>query len=116
MKRTGTTNPILKKQIEELKTQKAAIWKNLAYELDRATRKRREINLSRLQRHVKDNEVVLVPGKVLAAGMLNKKITIAAWNFSGKAMEEIRKSGGTILTIGELVKKHPTGKGVRIIG
>ena len=116
MKRTGTTNPILKEQIAELRAQKAPIWKNLAYELDRATRKRREINLSRINRFVKDNEVILVPGKVLAAGTIKKKITIAAWNFSGKAVEEIKKAGGTILTIRELVKKYPTGKGVRVIG
>ena len=116
MKRTGTTNPLLKAQIEELKAQKAAIWQNLAYELDRATRKRREINLSRINRFVKDNEIVLVPGKVLAAGKLKRKITVAAWNFSGEAAEEIKKAGGSIITIRELVKKHPTGKGVRIIG
>jgi len=116
MKRTGATNPIMQKQIAELKAHKALIWKNLAYELERATRKRREVNLSRINRFVKDGEVVLVPGKVLAAGSIKKKITISAWNFSGKAAEEIKKAGGTILTINELVKKHPTGKGVRILG
>jgi len=116
MKRTGTTNPLLKAQIAELKAHKAAIWKNLAYELERATRKRREVNLSRINRFVKDGETVLVPGKVLAAGTLRKRITISAWNFSGNAAEEIRKAGGTILTINEMIKKHPTGKGVRIIG
>ncbi|MFH0868910.1 MAG: 50S ribosomal protein L18e [archaeon] len=116
MKHTGPTNPLLKKQIAELKVHKAAIWKNLAYELERATRKRREVNLSRINRFVKDGETVLVPGKVLAAGTLRKRITIAAWSFSGGAAEEIRKAGGTIIAINELVKKYPTGKGVRIIG
>jgi len=116
MKRTGTTNQILKEQIAELSKQKAPIWKNLAYELDRATRKRREVNLSRINRFAKDGETILVPGKVLAAGSIKKKITITAWNFSEKAIEEIRKAGGSILTIRELMKKYPTGKGVRIIG
>ena len=116
MKRTGATNPIMQKQIAELKTLRVPIWQKLAYELDRATRKRREVNLSRINRYAKEHEVVLVPGKVLGAGTITKKITIAAWNFSGKAIEAIKKAGGTVLTINELVKKYPTGKGIRIIG
>ena len=116
MKRTGTTNPLLKAMIAELRTQKTPIWKTLAYELDRATRKRREINLSKINRFAKDGETILVPGKVLGAGTLSKKITITAWNFSGGAAEAVKKAGGTILTIRELIKKCPTGKGVRIIG
>lgn len=116
MKRTGPTNPLLKKQIEELKAQKAGIWKRLAYELERATRKKREINLSSLQRNTKDGETVLALGKVLGAGSLNKKLTVAAWNFSAKAAAEIEKVGGSTITISDLIKKNPKGTGIKIIG
>lgn len=116
MKRTGPTNPLLQKAILELKMQKAKLWKQVAYELERATRKRREVNLSAVQRFAKDGETVLVPGKVLSAGNLQKKVTIAAWSFSTAAKEKIKTAGGKFMTISELIKTNPKGTGVKIIG
>ncbi|GAG29486.1 unnamed protein product, partial [marine sediment metagenome] len=51
MKRTGPTNEHLRKLIAELKKlsieQNAAIWKRIALELERPTRQRRIVNISR---------------------------------------------------------------------
>ncbi len=116
MKRTGPTNPIMQKMIAELKQKDAKLWKRLARELEKPTRKRREVNLSRIERYAKANDVILVPGKVLAAGELSKKVTIAAWNFSAGAITKIKAAGGKTLTISELIKLHPKGTNVRLIG
>jgi len=115
-KRTGATNLHLKKLIRELKKlsreQNVKIWKRVATELSRATRQRRVVNLDRINKHGKENETVVVPGKVLSGGNLNKKVTIAAWQFSEKAKEKIKDA----LTIEELMKKNPKGSKIRIIG
>ena len=117
MKRTGPTNPIMQKMIAELKKQKnVKLWQLVARELEKPTRKRREVNLSRIERNVKAGETVLVPGKVLASGELSKKITIAAWNFSSGAITKIKAAGGKTLTISELMKLHPKGTNVKVIG
>lgn len=116
MKRTGPTNPIMQKTIVELKMQKAKLWKLVARELEKPTRSRREVNLSRIQRFAKAGEVVLVPGKVLAAGELHKKINVAAWNFSAGAIVKIKAAGGKTLTISELLKTNPKGTNVKVIG
>jgi len=116
MKRTGPTNPIMQKMIAELKQKDVKLWQRLARELEKPTRKRREVNLSRIQRHAKAGETVLVPGKVLAAGELTKKVNVAAWNFSAGAIVRIKAAGGKNLTISELIKLHPKGTGVKIIG
>jgi large subunit ribosomal protein L18e len=116
MKRTGPTNQIMQKMIAELKQKDAKLWKRLARELEKPTRIRREVNLSRIERYVKTGDVVLVPGKVLASGELTKKITLVAWNFSAGAVTKIKAAGGKILTISELVKINPKGTGVKIIG
>jgi len=116
MKRTGPTNTLLQKQIADLRSSNVKLWQRAAYELERATRKRREVNLSKLQRFVKDGETVLVPGKVLSAGTLTKKITVAAWVFSAKSADVIKKAGGSAITIDDLMKKNPKGTGVRLIG
>jgi large subunit ribosomal protein L18e len=118
--RTGPTNPTLLGLIRELKKQsieqKAPLWKRIATDLERPTRNRRIINLSRINRHAKENETIIVPGKVLAGGDLNQKLTIAAFKFSGAAKDKIEKSGSKIIQISEILKESPKGKKIRIIG
>jgi len=116
MKTTGPSNPILKKTIAELKKQNANLWQRLAVELARATRKRREVNLSRLERFAVAGDTVLVLGKVLGAGVLKKRLNVAAWSFSAGAAAAIKKAGGSTLTISELIKKNPKGTGIKVLG
>ena len=68
MKPTGPTNPILIGLIEDLKKksveQKVNIWNKIASDLQRPTRNRRIVNLSKINRYSKENETIIVPGKV----------------------------------------------------
>jgi large subunit ribosomal protein L18e len=120
MKRTGSTNQVLLRIIVELKKrgheQKANIWGRIADDLERPTRQRRIVNLSSLSRHTKENEIVIVPGKVLGAGDLSHKLVISAFQFSGGAKEKIEKAGAKIIPLLELSKSNPSGKGIRIMG
>jgi len=120
MKRTGPTNNHLLETIKKLKEfsakEKVSIWKKVAIELERPTRQRRAINLSRINRFCNENDVIVVPGKVLSSGDVNKKITVAAWSFSSKAIEKLEKSKSKILNLEELIKENPKGKNLKIIG
>ena len=92
-----------------------AIWKRVASDLEAPTRRRRVINVYKLDKFTKDNEVVVVPGKVLGTGELNKKITVAAYTFSEQALRKINAKGKA-LSIKELVEKNPKGSKIRIMG
>jgi len=120
MKRTGPTNEHVKELINELKkessTHKNKIWKRIAQELEKPTRKRRVINIARINRTTKENETILVPGKVLGSGILNHSLTIAAYAFSQSAKKQIQQAKGKTVTIQELLKNNPKGKDIRIIG
>ena len=120
MKRTGPSNEHMRSLIEDLRkesaTQKAGIWSRIAEDLALPTRKRRVVNLSRLNRFTKANETVIVPGKVLGSGMLEHNVVVAAFSFSDGAKERIEQAKGKCITITELVKQNPKGKDVRIIG
>jgi large subunit ribosomal protein L18e len=96
--------------------QKRPLWKRIATDLEKPTRQRRIINLWKLEKEAKEGETLIVPGKVLGDGTLTKKVTVAAAGFSDEAKEKLAKSGATTLTINELMKQHPDGKGIRIIG
>jgi len=120
MKRTGPTNPILFGLVIELKKrsneQNANIWNRVANDLEKSTRQRRVVNLSRISRYTKENEVIVVPGKVLGSGSLSHKLTISAFQFSNGAKEKIEKAGAKIVPLLELSRENPSGKGIRIIG
>ncbi|HLC85710.1 MAG TPA: 50S ribosomal protein L18e [Candidatus Nanoarchaeia archaeon] len=118
-RRTGPTNLALKNLIIELKKQatkeKIALWKRIATDLSKPTRKRREVNLGKINKYTREGETAIVPGKVLSEGEFTKKITVAAYKFSEKAKEKISQAGKAI-SIKELMKDNPKGKKVRIIG
>lgn len=118
VKRTGPTNALLRQTIGSLterKHEEQAIWKDVAEKLSRSTRSRVEVNVSEINRHSKDGETVVVPGVVLSAGTISKKVNVAAWKFSGSAKEKIKDAGGKVWTIEQLKKENPKGTDVRIM-
>lgn len=113
---TGPTNPVLRRLVRQLrehgKKQKAQIWLDLAERLARPRRSRAEVNLSSLSRYTSDGGIVVVPGKVLAAGKLDHKLSVAAFKFSRIARKKIVETGGNVFTISQLLEHNPSGKGV----
>ncbi|MBS3175669.1 50S ribosomal protein L18e [Candidatus Woesearchaeota archaeon] len=120
MKRTGPTNQHLQALIADLKRQSYAhqvhLWRRLADDLEMPTRQRRVINVNKLNRFTKANEVVVVPGKVLGTGSINHNITVAAWQFSEQAKAEIERAKGKCLSIQDLLKQNPKAQKVRLMG
>lgn len=107
------TNPELVETI--IKAKKNEKWIGVAGILSSPRVNRININLDRINKEAKEGEIIIVPGKVLSQGELNKKIKIVAFNFSEKAKEKILKAKGEILSIAEEIKKNPEAKGVKII-
>ena len=62
-----------------------------------------------------ESETVIISGKVLSQGSVNKKIKIVALNFSEKAKEKLLKSKCEVSSIIEEIKKNPAGKGIKIL-
>ncbi len=120
MKRTGPTNYVLRRTIRFLKKiskeNKVKIWKDIAERLERPSRQRIVVNVSRINRYTKEGDVVVVPGKVLGAGNINHKVTVAAIGFSKTAYEKIVSVGGKCMHILELALQNPKGSNIKIIG
>ncbi len=119
-KKSKKTNPMLLDLIHELKKQSnendVAIWKDIALRLEKPSRNWPEVNLDRVSKYILEKETALIPGKVLSNGNLTKKVSIAAWSFSEKSQEKIKKAGGKCMSIKELLKNNPKGKDIRILG
>ena len=73
------------------------------------------MNLEDIEKATKDGEHIVVPGKVLSNGELNKKIKITAMSFSEKAKEKLLKSKIEISNMLDEIKKNPNAKGIKIL-
>ncbi len=109
-------NNVLQHLIIELDHKDKPIWKALAKGLNRPKRIEPFVNLHSLEKNGDSKFTLAVPGVVLGSGELKKKLTVAAYRFSGSAKEKIEKAGGKCLSLQELVKANPDGKGVKILG
>ncbi|MBI4399870.1 50S ribosomal protein L18e [Candidatus Micrarchaeota archaeon] len=115
----GPENEYLRSLIVKLerssKKNKAKIWEALAEKLRAPKRKRTSVNLYKINKNTKVNDVVVVPGKVLGEGSLDHIVTIAAWNFSKSALNKVSKAGGKCIEIPELIEQSPKGTNVKIM-
>jgi large subunit ribosomal protein L18e len=118
-KPTGPTNPVLRKLLRRLraqgKKQGARVWLELAERLEAPRRSRAEVNLSRINRFTHEDCVIVVPGKVLAAGRLDHPVRVAAFKFSRSASKKIVAAGGEVVSIQQLMRENPKGSGVKLM-
>lgn len=119
MKQTKSTNPEVIHLIRFLKKQsnenEAKIWREVAKHLSKTRQNRAAVNLSRINRHTQKSDTIVVPGKILGAGAIDHKVTVAALNASEKAKEKLAAAKAQYLSIQELVEKNPKGSNVKII-
>jgi large subunit ribosomal protein L18e len=74
--------------------------------LSTPTRKRVSLNLEEIDKESKDGETIIIPGKVLGKGEINKKIKIIAFSFSESAIERLKKSKTQISLLKEELEKN----------
>lgn len=117
--RRAITNTELIDTIRFLKVKarenKAKVWALTAEHLSRPRRGRAVLNLNHISRASKRDALVLVPGKVLAAGYINHPVTVGAFQFSQTAKTKIERAGGKCIAIKDFVDKHPKGSNVLIL-
>ena len=119
MKIRKLKNPELKRTIQTLDTasrkENKAIWGALAEELDKPKRGRTSVNLSKINRHTEEGDVVAIPGKVLASGFLNHQVTVAAFAFSEGAKKKIVDSGSKAISLETLLEEGINPSQIKIL-
>ena len=107
------TNANLVKTI--ISAKKNAKWLEVSHLISVPRKKQVALNLDEINMAAKDNETVLVPGKVLSMGDVDKKIKIVALTFSEAAKQKLKKSKIETLSIDEEIKKNPDAKNLNIL-
>jgi large subunit ribosomal protein L18e len=118
-RRTGPTNPVLRKLINLLEKQSrennAPVWAAIAEKLRCPRRRRIEVNLGKINKLYKEDKLIVVPGKVLGDGKLDKPVKVAAFKFSTSASKRIEEAGGKAMRIEEAMRLDPKGSNVIIV-
>jgi len=55
-------------------------------------RKRVTVNIEKINKETKENDIVAVPGKILGKGNMEHEITIAALSFSSEALKKLKEA------------------------
>ena len=79
------------------KKNEAPIWSRLAELAIKPSTSKRVVNLTRINKITKDNDVLFVPGKVLGTGNISHKIILSSFSMSTTAAKKIIQTGGTIM-------------------
>ncbi|THE63351.1 50S ribosomal protein L18e [Salinadaptatus halalkaliphilus] len=115
---SSKTNPRLTDLIAELKSASrqtdADVWQDVADRLEKPRRTHAEVNLGRIDRYAREEETVVVPGKVLGSGALQKSVTVAAVDFSSSAETKIDQVGDPV-SLEQLLEENPDGSDIRVI-
>ena len=113
-------NPRLLSLISELETvardSGADVWTDVADRLGKPRRTHAEVNLGRIERYADEQRTVVVPGKVLGSGALQKQVRIAAVDFSRTAERKIAAADGRAISLEEEIADNPDGTDVQVIG
>ncbi|MBS7611691.1 50S ribosomal protein L18e [Candidatus Bathyarchaeota archaeon] len=94
---------------------KSNLWADIAERLKRPRNLMAEVNLSKLSKYTSEDEVVVVPGKILGSGEISHSITVAALSFSKTAKAKLTKAECRCLSISELAELNPEGSHIKIV-
>jgi large subunit ribosomal protein L18e len=112
-------NPVLAEAVRALREAyretKRRIWRELEARITRPRSRLAEMNLERLSRVAGDASVVVIPGKVLGSGFLERPLVVGALYFSKAASDKIAMAGGRALGLAEFVRSYKHEKGVRLL-
>ncbi len=106
-------NPELVETI--LKAKKLKDWLQVARILSGTRIHKVQVNLDKIDRESKEGDSIVVPGKVLGNGEVNKKLRIIAISFSESAVEKLKNKKCETRTILEEIKSNPKAQGVKIV-
>ena len=103
---------VLKKASKE---NDAPIWAKVADYAQKSRSNQKIVNLKKIDESTEDGNAIIITGKVLGTGKISHKVSVSSFSISNSAAKKIKQSGGEVLKFSEMIKKFPTGKGVKII-
>jgi large subunit ribosomal protein L18e len=115
-----SSNPIITGTLEKLemlsKGQNKTFWTSVIEMVSRPNSRRSTVNVGKVSQLTKENDIVLIPGKILGDGLVDHAITVGALFMSKSAGKKIVAAGGSVLNLVEFAEKYPDGSKIIVMG
>ncbi|HIG52336.1 TPA: 50S ribosomal protein L18e [Candidatus Pacearchaeota archaeon] len=98
-----------------LEAKKNREWIKLAKLISGPRKNYPAVNLKRIENETSEGDTIVIPGKVLGSGEINKKIRVCALNFSENAKRKLAINKSEVIRLIEEIKKNPKAEGVKLI-
>ncbi len=113
-------NPVLKNTINELRKvmveKNRAFWESIIERISSPRSRMASVNVGKISKLTKGNDVILVPGKLLGDGLIGHPVTVGVLSASKSAVKKVSEAGGSVVDLIELAKKYPDGSRVTVMG
>lgn len=106
---------MLRARIRKL-ARRSRFWRAVLRHLEASSRRRRAVNIYHLNRVKAPEGGVLVVGKLLGVGVLERPLRVVAFDFSNTALEKVRRAGGEAYYLDEYLEQGGDGRGLVIVG
>jgi large subunit ribosomal protein L18e len=93
----------------------SSLWRDVAKRLSETRQNYADLNVGKISKLSKDGDIIVVPGKILGSGYMEKKVKLAALEVSDKAMKKIKDSGSEFIQLIELAKQMPQATNIKIM-
>jgi len=87
------------------------LWKRVHNLVAVPERRRTSVNLYKIERYSKENDNIIIPGKVLSNGEITHRVNIAAVEFSEPALKRLKEANCRIVELKEMLNS----KNVKVI-
>ena len=115
MKRKNTVlQSLIHRLLNQSKEDNIPLWKAVAEYLSKPARNQPQKNIVELDKQGSEDEILVVPGKVLGIGRTSKSLTVVAYKFSNSAKKHLEENGQT-MTIEEALDEYPKAKNMRLL-
>lgn len=98
-----------------ISAKKQTKWNVVANLLSTPRKNKIEKNLDDINKETKEGDTVVIPGKVLGRGNVDKKIRVCAFSFSKEALRKLKEKKCETASIDEEIKINPKYQGVRVL-
>lgn len=95
---------------------KKPLFERIVNELKKASRQKRDINISKINRYSIEGSNIIVLGKLLSSGEMDHKVNVIAFSYSTSAMDKLKAKGCSAALIDDLAKSGKIPSKVIILG
>jgi large subunit ribosomal protein L18e len=116
MKQNSTRIRLGKALAKHARVTKKNFWEDASEGVLASRKNRPVVSIDTISKNSKDGTKIVVPGKVLASGSIDHKVTVAALCFSEGARKKIAASGGQCMSLSDFMESSKDVKGVLVLG